>query len=382
MIIMDLKDARKNIDLIDDEIAKLYTKRMSLAVEVAKNKAENGLPVENTEREKQIVNRVTSDMPDDIKLFGKQVFETMFETSKAYQYSALDNKSPVKDDIQRAIGDGVKPFPVSASVACQGVSGAYSCIAADKIFPIASISCFRTWDSVFSAVEKGFCEYGVLPIENSTVGSVIGVYDLMRKHKFFIVRSIKLRVKHYLLARGNIDISDIKEIVSHDQALAQCGELLKSLGDVKITRCDNTAVAAKMVAESSRDDIACISSKECAGIYGLQVLKAGVNDSNNNYTRFIAISKKMKVFEGANRISITVNLAHEAGSLNKLLNKFNALGLNLTKLESRPMPDCPFEFTFYFDFEADVRTQEVQNLISEIALKADNFAFLGAYEEL
>lgn len=379
---MDLQEVRKKIDTIDDSIAKLYAERMALCVDVAENKAKDGLPVENSEREKEIINRVTAGLPDEMKLYCKQVFETMFETSKAYQYGVVDGQSPVKSEIKRAVADGLKPFPVQASVACQGVKGAYSCIAAEKIFPIASVSCFRSWEGVFSAVEKGFCEFGVLPVENSTVGSVIGVYDLMRKHSFYIVRSIKLRVKHYLLSAEGARIEDIKEIVSHDQALSQCSELLSSLGDITITRCDNTAVAAKIVAESGRKDIACISSRECADIYGLQVLKSDISDSNNNYTRFIAISKNMKVYEGANRISITVNLAHEAGSLNRLLNKFSALGLNLTKLESRPIPSSPFEFTFYFDFEADVRGVAVQNLLAGIEKKAENFAFLGAYEEL
>ena len=379
---MDLQEVRAKIDVIDDEIARLYAQRMELAVDVAENKAKEGLQVENYEREKQIISRVTADMPDTMKLYCKQVFETMFETSKAYQYGIVDGGSPVKDEIREALNGGLKPFPVQASVACQGVAGAYSCIAAEKLFPIASISCFRSWDAVFSAVEKGFCEFGVLPVENSTVGSVIGVYDLMRKHRFHIVKSIKLRIKHYLLAPQGVKIEDIREIVSHDQAISQCGEFLAGLGDVKITRCDNTAVAAKTVAESGRKDIACISSKECADIYGLQTLKSGVNDSNFNYTRFSDKSKKMKVYEGANRISITVNLEHEAGSLNRLLNKFSALGLNLTKLESRPIPESPFEFTFYFDFEADVRSTAVQNLLAGIALKAENFAFLGAYEEL
>ena len=341
---MDLQEVRAKIDVIDDEIARLYAQRMELAVDVAENKAKEGLQVENYEREKQIISRVTADMPDTMKLYCKQVFETMFETSKAYQYGIVDGGSPVKDEIREALNGGLKPFPVQASVACQGVAGAYSCIAAEKLFPIASISCFRSWDAVFSAVEKGFCEFGVLPVENSTVGSVIGVYDLMRKHRFHIVKSIKLRIKHYLLAPQGVKIEDIREIVSHDQAISQCGEFLAGLGDVKITRCDNTAVAAKTVAESGRKDIACISSKECADIYGLQTLKSGVNDSNFNYTRFIAISKKMKVYEGANRISITVNLEHEAGSLNRLLNKFSALGLNLTKLESRPIPESPLPF--------------------------------------
>ena len=379
---MDLQEVRNKIDVIDDQIAGLYAERMKLAVDIAKNKAEAGLPVDNVEREKQIISRVTADLPDNMKLYCKQVFETMFETSKAYQYGVVDGASPVKDEIREAIADGLKPFPVLESVACQGVSGAYSCIAAEKIFPIASISCFKNWDGVFSAVEKGFCEFGVLPVENSTVGSVIGVYDLMRKHKFFIVKSIKLRIKHYLLAAQGTKLENIKEIVSHDQAISQCSEFLASLGDIKITRCDNTAVAAKMVAESGRNDVACISSRECAEIYGLQSLKSDISDSNNNYTRFIAISKKLRVYDGANRISITLNLAHETGSLNKLLNKFCALGLNLTKLESRPMPNSPFEFTFYFDFEADVRSAAVQNLLASIALKAENFDFLGAYEEM
>ncbi len=377
---MDLIETRNKIDFIDDEIAALYIKRMELAKEVAANKRSSGLPIENPEREKQIVSRVTSCMPEDIKVFGKQMFGTLFETSKAYQYRMID--APVKSELREAVGNGEQPFPVQASVACQGVAGAYSCIAADRLFPIADVSCFRTWDAVFSAVEKGLCEFGVLPIENSTAGSVIGVYDLMRKHKFYIARSIKLRVKHYLLARSDAHIEDVREVASHDQALAQCASFLSSLGDIKITRCDNTASAAKLVAESGRDDIACIASKECADIYGLKALKAGVNDIGNNYTRFIAISKKLRVYKGANRISVTVNLAHEAGSLNKILNRFSTLGLNLTKLESRPIPDSPFEFTFYFDFEADARTAEVQNLLAEIEEKADDFAFLGAYEEM
>ncbi len=379
---MELNDLRNRIDKIDDQIAELYRERMLLAHDVAEAKAKDGLPIVNTGREKEIVNRVTKNMPSEIKLYGKQVFDTLFATSKAYQYSVLDMPSPVKKDIGAAIAEGIEPFPVQASVACQGVSGAYSCIAAEKLFPISSISCFKTWDGVFSAVEKGFCDFGVLPIENSTVGSVNGVYDLMRKHRFYIARSIKLRVKHYLLAKKHIDPKDIKEIVSHEQALTQCAGLLKELGDIKITRCDNTAAAAKFVAESDREDIACISSKECAGIYGLHVLRSGVNDSANNYTRFIAISKKLRIYEGANRISVTVNLAHEAGSLNRLLNMFSTLGLNLTKLESRPIPDSPFEFSFYFDFEADITSGEVQNLLADIAEATDNFEFLGAYEEL
>lgn len=379
---MDLKDIRVNIDAVDDQIAKLYAKRMELSKEVAIQKKFLGIPTQNVEREKDIINRVTRNMPSDIKLFGKQVFNTLFDTSKAYQYSVVDTPSRVKQDIRDAIKSGIEKFPIEATVACQGVAGAYSYMATEKMFQISSISYFRTWDSVFSAVEKGLCEYGVLPIENSSVGSVNGVYDLMRKHRFYIVRSFKLRIKHYLLANVGTKFENIREIVSHDQAVSQCQNLIKELGDVKVTLCDNTAVAAKMVADSGRDDIACISSKECAGIYGLDVIRAMVQDNDSNYTRFIAISKQLKVFENARKISIMVNLAHESGSLNKLLNRFSTLGLNLTKLESRPMPNSPFEFSFYFDFEADVNSVEVQNLLAELDGSKEGFAFLGAYEEM
>lgn len=378
---MELDELRKAIDKIDDGIVELYLKRMKLALEVAERKSEGRLAVQDHIREMSIINRVTAGVDDELKLYVKQLFETLFETSKAYQCGAMNVHSDIKDAIRAALGEE-KAFPVQASVACQGVMGAYSCIAAEKLFPISSISCFKNWDGVFTAVEKGFCDFGVLPIENSTAGSVIGVYDLMRKHRFYIARSIKLRVKHYLLGTSGAKIGDIREIVSHDQAISQCAEFLKGLGDIKLTRCDNTATAAKIVSESGRTDIACISSKECAGIYGLDVLAAGINDNDSNYTRFIAITNKLNIYKGADKISVTVNLAHEAGSLNKLLNKFSTLGLNLTKLESRPMPGSGFEFSFYFDFDADISETAVQNLLSEIALTADNFEFLGAYEEI
>lgn len=377
---MDLDEIRKNIDGVDDAIAELYVKRMGLARQVAELKSENKLPVVNADRENAIICRVTSVMPQAIKLYGKQVFDTLLETSKAYQYELL--RSEIRSQLESALAGGMQPFPPDARVACQGVAGAYSDIAAHRLFAIPSISYFKSWDAVFQAVEKDFCEFGVLPIENSTVGSVIGVYDLMHSHNFHIVRSIKLRVSHCLLAAEGATLGGIREIISHDQALAQCGKLIDSLSDVTVTRCDNTASAAKNVAESGRTDIACLASRECAKLYGLKILKDRANDEEANFTRFIAISKKLRVYEGANRISVSLNLAHEAGSLNRLLNRFSALGLNLTKLESRPLPGSPFEFCFYFDFEAKVTSRKVRNLLADIESNMDNFQFLGAYEEL
>lgn len=379
---MDVKELRQNIDAIDDQIATLYVKRMEIAKQIGEYKVENKLCIGDASRERSIINRVTKTMPDEVKLYGKQLFESLFDTSKAYQTKFVEIDSKAVAEIKKALSEGTKAFPTSACVACQGVAGAYSQIATDRMFPIADILYFKDWNSVFRAVEKGLCEFGVLPVENSNAGSVNAVYDLMRKHNFYIVKSIKLRIQHYLLAKSGTEITGIKEIYTHEQAVAQCSDFIKGLGDVKITVCDNTAKSAEMVASSERSDVACICSHDCAGIYGLSVVEPNVQNNDNNYTRFIAIKKKLTVYENATKISIMANLPHESGSLSKVLNRFASLGLNLTKLESRPMSNTSFEFAFYFDVMAKIDQKEVQNLLAELENTCDKFVFLGAYEEI
>lgn len=233
---------------------------------------------------------------------------------------------------------------------------------------------------MFNAVESGLCEFGVLPIENSTAGSVLEVYDLMRKHNFHIVRSTRVRINHCLAALPNADIKNITKIISHPQALLQCEDFLKKL-DVKVEAEENTAVAAKRVADSGDLTLAAICSEECAGVYGLKILKKEIQNSDANYTRFICISKDLCVYKGADRMSVMTSLSHEPGSLNRILGRFSALGLNLTKLESRPIVGSDFEFMFYFDFEGDVTEPGVKNLIAELENGSENFVFLGAYKE-
>lgn len=376
-----LEKEREKLNVIDDKIAELYNERMRISADIGKIKAENNLPLENLPREKEILNRVTKLVDEDKRVYTKKLFLEIFETGKAYQSGFTDSRSGIKSALKEAL-KSASPFPVSANVACQGVNGAFSGLAAEKLFELSDITYFKTFDGVFTAVEKGLCRYGILPIENSSVGSVNAVYDLMRKHNFYIVRSIKLRVQHNLLAKKGTDVSNIKEIYSHEQAISQCSELIKVFKNAEVKIVENTALASKFVAESERDDVACIASREAAGVYGLQVLKSNVQDKDNNYTRFIVISKKLEIFDNANRISVMVNLPHESGSLNRLLNKFSILGLNLTKLESRPMENSPFEFLFYFDFDADIRSTEVQNLIAELDNGDGGFTFLGSYREV
>lgn len=377
----DLSQIRKEIDSIDDELSALYAKRMELVKEVAESKAQTKKATSDPERENAILYRLASKVDDDIKFYLKELYSTVFYTSKAYQSSLIGSKSDTIDKLRSIAGGELPAIPVSASVACQGIKGANSGTATHKIFPISDITYFKNFDGVFNAVDKGLCEFGVLPIENSTAGSVSEVYDLMRKHNFHIVASCRVKIEHCLAVKPGTDKKQIKSLLSHPQALSQCAEYIKGLGATTVVS-ENTAVAAKIVAESQDCSIGAICSPECAQIYGLEIIEKGVQDSQLNYTRFICIAKDLKIYKGANKISVMTSLSHEPGSLNRVLSRFSALGLNLTKIESRPIANSDFEFMFYFDFEGDIRDVAVENVVSELESGSDNFVFLGSYREI
>ncbi|MBQ7340259.1 MAG: bifunctional chorismate mutase/prephenate dehydratase [Clostridia bacterium] len=377
----DLSQIRVEIDQVDDQIKELYLKRMGLAEEVANQKKQTGKGVTDIERENAVVYRLAKDLPDNMKLYLKELYSTIFNTGKAYQSTIIGKSSQTINKLEEILKGDLENFPITASVACQGIKGANSGVATHKLFPVSDIIYFRDFDGVFNAVEKGFCEYGVLPIENSTAGSVSEVYDLMKKHNFYIVRSIRVRIDHCLCAKEGADIKNIKKVISHSQALSQCQDYLKNL-KVETESCENTAVAGKKVADGDDLTVAAICSYDCAEAYGLKVLDKSVQDNLNNFTRFICISKELKIFSGADRISVMTSLSHKPGSLNAILARFSALGLNLTKIESRPIANSEFEFMFYFDFEGNVKDIEVKNVISELENGSDKFVFLGSYKEI
>ena len=379
---MDLQEIRAQIDGIDDELVRLFERRMALAGDVAAYKREQGLPVSDRTREREIVSRVTQGMDEQNAAYTKVLFSTLFDLSRSAQDRALQGPSALTDAIRAAAENTPREFPSGATVAVQGREGAYSSFACDRLFQRPSIMYFSTFESVFQAVEKGFCRYGILPIENSLYGSVTEVYDLMSKYNFHIARSVRIKIDHALLAKKGTALSDIREIVSHEQALGQCADFIKSLGDVRVTVCSNTAEAARAAAESGRNDIAALASPDCASLYGLSVLKTSVQNSDNNHTRFICISKDIEVYPGANRISLMLTLPHRPGSLYRMVARFAALGLNLTKLESRPIEGLDFEFMFYFDIEADVCAAPVLGLLGDLDRAPETFNFLGAYSEL
>lgn len=379
---MNLDKLRKDIDAVDDEIVKLIENRMKIAAEIASYKKENNLPVLNSAREREILNSVASKSSPETKNYMRVLYSLMFELSRSYQSKILNKNTEMYENIMNAIENTPKLFPTDVQVACQGVEGAYSQLACEKMFKSPSIMYLSSFEGVFSAVESGLCKYGVLPIENSTAGSVKKVYDLLTKHNFNIVRSTRIKINHSLLAKKGTDIANVREIFSHEQAISQCSDFLSSLKNVKVTCCENTAVAAKMVSESDRTDVAALSSHSCAELYGLDCLKNVVQDSQNNHTRFVCISKNLEIYPGADKTSLMLIAPHKPGSLYKTLARLYALGINLIKLESRPIPDRDFEFMFYFDLETSIYSEEFAQLICELDEISEDFKYFGSYSEV
>lgn len=378
---MDLQSLRDEIDGIDGQLLDLFLKRMETAGKVATYKKEHALPTLQQGREREILSRVTKAAGDKAG-YAKILFSTLMDLSRSYQNRLLKDRSALKEEIKAALESTPKLFPDRGTVACQGVEGAYSQIACDKLFAMPDIVYVRSFEGVFQAVEQGLCEYGVLPIENSSHGTVSAVYDLMRHYKFHILRSIKVQINHMLLANPGAKKETIREIFSHEQALGQCAAYLKQFPDAKITVVENTAVAAKRVGESGRTDVAAISSRDCAALYGLAILEEDVQDAASNFTRFICITKELRIYPGASRISLMLSLPHRPGALYAMIAKFSALGLNLIKIESRPIPGRDFEFLFYFDMEASVYSDEVLSLLGELSEEPELFILLGCYSEV
>ena len=379
---MELSEYRKKIDEIDAELLALFTKRMDVAAEIAEYKQEKRLPVLDLKREKQKLHEIEEQSREELSDYSFTLFSVLMELSRSRQNRILHRDSPETAAIETALRDTPPLFPEKAVVACQGVEGAYSGIACEKLFTRPSIFFFSTFDAVFTAVEKGLCRYGVIPVENSTAGTVNAVYDLMVKHDFRIVRSVRIKVEHNLLVKPGTKREEIRGIYSHGQALSQCAAFLQGFPNAKIIPCENTAVAAKMVAESKEPGVAALSSRSCAKLYGLENLMASVQDSDDNYTRFICISKKLEIYPGADHTSLMMVIRDEPGSLYNVLARFYALGINMHKLESRPIPGRNWEYRFYFDLDTSVYSPKFIQLMGELGEICEEYEYLGSYSEV
>ena len=378
----DLKAIREEIDAIDAQLLPLLCRRMDCSLRVAAYKAARGLPVLNAEREGQILDRVRAACREEGRgeyaEAAALVFSSTMDVSRALQHRVLGAGRPLREALEGAAD--------KARVVCQGCAGAYSDEAAGRMFPLTRETGHRplfvpTWADVLEEVRTGRADYGVLPVENSSTGSVGEVYDLIMAGGFTIAAAVELPISHCLLGLPGARLADIREVCSHPQGLSQCEEAIAAHG-WKTLPYGNTAMAAQMVAQAGNPSLAAIASRKAGDIYGLEVLSDSIQSVDKNCTRFIAITSRLTLPPDADKISLIFSLPHTTGSLYRALARFALAGLNLTKIESRPIRDGGFHYAFYLDFEGSVSQPETQDLLCALSEEMPAFTFLGNYREL
>lgn len=373
----DLGEIRVEIDKIDSELIELFKKRMDCAKAVGLYKKENNIPVLNQNRENEILDSV-EEKGGEYGSHARLLFSNIMELSRALQHNIVGSGKKLRADILNASS---KMQTENVKVGYQGIKGANGHEATLKLFPNGDAVNYKTFADVFDAVDREEVTYGVLPVENSTAGSVSAVYDLILKHRFYIVKALDLPIDYCLAGLKQSEFSDIEKVWSHPQSLSQCANYI-SKNNFDSTPFENTAVAAREAANEKRLNVAAICSYKAAEEYGLKILDNHLQDDKGNTTRFIVISKTLCIPENANKISLCFSLPHVTGSLYGLLCRFNSLGLNLTKIESRPRKGKDFEYLFYLDFSGSVHSDNVIDLISQLSEEMPEFSFLGNYCEL
>lgn len=365
---------REEIDEIDGQLLPLFLRRMDCSQRVAQLKGEAGMPVFSPQREQAILDKVREQGGEDGDA-AAALYRSIMAISRAKQHKILQNGGALRE-LERTAARTL--HTEGARVVCQGVVGAFSHKAARSFFGEISPSFEPTFQQVFEDVVTGSADFGVLPVENSAAGSVTAVYDLILRYRFYIVGAVDVKVEHCLAAGKGTGTPTAA--ASHPQALSQCSGYLKSHG-LKALEWSNTAAAAQYVAQKCPPGVAAICSKEAAREYGLQILQENIQNEAENTTRFIVISKDAILPGDAGKISLCFSLPHETGSLSSVLERFAMEGLNLTKIESRPLPGKNFEYDFYLDFTGNIHHPKTLDLICALQDELPRFSFLGNYSE-
>lgn len=374
---MDLSELRVQIDAIDKDIVELYEKRMDICRQVAEYKIENGKKVFDKVREEEKIAKVKSMTHNDFNSVGiQELFEQIMSMSRKLQYKLLAEKGAL----------GKLPFIAvdkldqeGARVVFQGAEGAYSQAAMIQYFG-EGVNCFHvdTFRDAMLAIDEGSADFAVLPIENSSAGIVSEIYDLLVEFENYIVGEQIIPINHCLLGCAGTKISDIKTVYSHAQSLMQSAHYLQEKGWQQISM-KNNAFAAQKVAEDKNPTEAAIASEYAAKVYGLEILEKGVNDLKENSTRFIIITNQKVFSKDASKISLCFEVNHESGALYHALSHLIYNGLNMTKIESRPLEGRNWEYRFFVDFEGNMEDSAVKNALRGLREETRNMKILGNY---
>lgn len=374
---LDLNKLRVEIDEIDSQIVELYEKRMEVSERVAQFKIQNGKQVFDKERENQKIEKVKSLTHNDFNSHGiEELFQQIMSMSRKLQYGLLSDAG-VSGKLAFIGVDSLDTG--KARVVFQGAEGAYSQAAMFKFFG-ESVNSFSvdTFRDAMLAIDEGSADYAVLPIENSTAGAVSEIYDLLDEFENYIVGEQIIKIEHCLMAVPGTDIADIETVYSHPQSLMQSSRFLKDYPWQQISM-KNNAFAAKKVMEDNDKTQAAIASEYAAKLYGLDILKKGVNHNNSNSTRFIIVTNQKIFLKGSNKISICLEMPHESGSLYRMLSHFNYNNLNLNKIESRPIEGRNWEYRFFIDFDGSLSDSAVKNALRGLRQESVNMKILGNY---
>lgn len=375
---MDLLELREQIDEIDADIVRLYEKRMEISKQVAEYKIETGKKVFDKTREEEKLRKVKGLTHNDFNSHGiEELFEQIMSMSRKLQYQLLaehgsTNKLPF-------IGMDCLETD-KARVVFQGAEGAYSQAAMLQYFG-KGINCFHvdTFRDAMIAIDEGSADFAVLPIENSTAGIVSEIYDLLAEFENYIVGEQIIKIEHCLMAVPGTRLEDIKTVYSHPQSLMQSARFLNTHENWKQISMQNNAFAARKVAEDKDPSQVAIASEHAAELYGLEILKKGVNQSNTNSTRFIIATNQKVFLKNAKKVSICFEIPHESGSLYHMLSHFIYNNLNMNRIESRPIEGRNWEYRFFIDFDGNLSDGAVKNALRGLREEARNMRILGNY---
>lgn len=378
-----LPEIRAQLDVIDNQLLDLFLQRMALVDDVADVKQRDpSRPLYDPAREREILMHVRETAGEKYGDAAHQLWRTVLELSRARQAAVLIPPSNVAARVAAMCAHEETVFPQTGRIAVSGVEGCHAGIAADRMFPRGNIVFVNGFRAAVQAVQAGLCQYAILPIENSSNGSVRAVYDLLREPDITIVRSARMMIRHVLLMQQGAKLSDIKTIYTHEQAAGQCSSFIESLGKVDVVPVTSTAHAAQRVAELHDSSVAAIAGESCAKLYRLAVYQKSIMNEEVNDTRVLCITKGAHCFAGADRISLMVSCANSPGALYQMIAKISALGINMCKLESIPIPGTNFSYRFFIDLEASLHQEGILGLLCELERTCDSMILLGNYAEI
>lgn len=355
-----LEQARQIINEVDEEMEKLFVRRMEAAKIVADYKQQNGLPILDEVREAEIVRRNAERVEDPLL--------------REYYVNFIRNNMAISRAYQSRLLEGMK-------AAYCGTEGAFAHIATGKLFPTAQRVAYGNFTDAYRAVENGECDVAVLPVENSYNGEVGQVTDLMFSGSLYVNKMFDLAVSHDLLVKEGTELSDVKTVISHPQALGQCADRIQSAGWA-VQEYPNTALAAKYVSECEDKTIAAIASEEAAEVFGLKVLERNLNASRSNTTRFAVFSRVENTHPTGNmgsRFILVFTVRNEAGALARAVDVVGRYGFNMHSLRSRPMKELLWEYYFYLEAEGDIRTRQGEDMMRALSVFCDRLKLVGSY---